>query len=181
MPAARCHICNVRKHLAVAGAALLLVSGCGGDEGAPNDVVYRVSVAVASVSPPLESEGRAPGDVERVEWVSPSTGAFRTESEGPVEPGSSAIYRAITVCTRSACAKLSSREQPSVRIGSRDFIRQWRDESFAFEALRRHLEGGTIEDGTKLSVRRDGVEFTLVVEGRIGRDEAERRKLFDIP
>jgi hypothetical protein len=177
-------ISDVRKRLALFGGVLVVLAGCGGGtQGGSDSVVYKVSVTVSKLQPKLEDEAPGLSDFEHVEWVWPSAGEFRIEREGPAEPGSSKIDRETTVCTRSACMKLASYDdRPLVRIGSPEFIRQWRDESFAFEPLRRQLSrDGGVEQPTELIVKRGALEFRLAVEGQISSAEAERRKLFVIP
>jgi hypothetical protein len=41
----------VRKHLALVTAVLVLLPGCGGDEGATENVVYKVSVTITKLPP----------------------------------------------------------------------------------------------------------------------------------
>jgi hypothetical protein len=180
----RCHISDVRKHLPLVVGVLVVLAGCGGGtQGGSDSVVYKVSVTVSKLPPTLEPQDPGLSDFEQVEWVWPSAGAFRIEREAPAEPGSSEIAREATVCAWSACMRLASyRDRPSVRIGSLEFIRQWREASFALEPLRRQVSrDGAAEEPTELVARRGGVEFRLVIEGQISPAEAERRNLFDIP
>jgi hypothetical protein len=176
-------ILGVRKHLALAGAALVVLAGCGRDERASEDVVYKVSVTVEKVPASLRREAPAFEHFEQVEWLWPSRDALRVERDGPVEPGSSEMQRTRTVCTGSACVRHASYDdRPSVRIGSPKFIRQWREDSFAFEALQRHVsERGIIGSGAQLTASRHGVQFRILVEERIPAGEAKRQKLFEIP
>jgi hypothetical protein len=179
-----CHISGVGKRLALAVGVLVFLAGCGGGkQGGSDNVVYKVSVTVSKLSPKLEQQAGSLSDFEQVEWVWPSAGTFRLERDVPAEPGSSEIDREVTVCSRSACMRLASYDdRPSVRIGSPEFIRQWREESLALEPLRREVaRDGEVERPTELIAKRGGVEFRLVVEGQISSAEAERRKLFDLP
>ena len=157
-------------------ASVLLLAGCGSDEGASEDVVYKVSVTATRVPAEFQQAAR---QLEQTEWVAPASGNWRVEYRIPAEPGSSEVDTLTKVYTGEACLNDPSYDTPSVRIGSRRFLQACAEDAVTARQVARYLREGD-EPPDRFRVKRGRFEFLAVVEGTISAAEAERRRLFEI-
>jgi hypothetical protein len=156
---------------AAALAAALLPAACGG-ESAPlkGPLAYRTTVFVDIIPDPQEGCGKKPP--ESTEWVSPTTGSFR--SEGADCSGS----HYLRIYSNGRYSSALEGQPTSVRIGSRAFIGSNADESASLQVI---ASAGDPQVGDVFKwTSANGLPYSVTVEELIPLAEAQRQGLFDV-
>jgi hypothetical protein len=171
---------HARTFAITAGSLLALglgFSACGGTSESQGDprpaagadqAIYKATVTVAEAS----------GERPLVEWLDPSSGAWRSEQEGETRIFSGDTYAVIDEWGMR------------LRIGSPEFLGRRAELSLTMEPVRAYLSGRAKEDGVRvaqtpsgeleLAFTRNEVGLVATVE-RLPVSAARRADLFGIP
>ncbi|HEV3408036.1 MAG TPA: hypothetical protein VG079_05050, partial [Gaiellaceae bacterium] len=75
------------KHCAALLAVLAFLAGCGGDEPAAPDAVYKVAVTMEDARPEDPEDVAKRKQTAWVEWIDAVAGRWRIQVRSPTEPG----------------------------------------------------------------------------------------------